>query len=238
MHISWFSGGVSSAVATKLAIPHLDKIIYIDIEDQHPDTIRFVKDCEKWFGRQIEIVQSPYKNVQNAVFGAGGSGYVNGPAGAACTRILKRRVRKEWELDYEKIPITYYWGLDFKEAKRVERIRQTNPNQIHIFPLVDREVTKEKAHQILKASGINRPKMYDLGYLNNNCVGCVKGGMGYWNKIRVDFPEVFTARAKMERKVGASCIKGVFLDELSPDRGRNRPPICDDCGIFCESYGI
>lgn len=31
--------------------------------------------------------------------------------------------------------------------------------------------------------------MYDLGYANNNCIGCVKGGIGYWNKIRIDFPE-------------------------------------------------
>ncbi len=37
--------------------------------------------------------------------------------------------------------------------------------------------------------------MYDLGYPNNNCIGCVKGGMGYWNKIRKDFPEVFQKRA-------------------------------------------
>lgn len=59
--------------------------------------------------------------------------------------------------------------------------------------------------------------MYDLGYPNNNCVGCVKGGMGYWNKIRVDFPEVFERRARQEREIGHSCIKGVFLDELDPN---------------------
>jgi hypothetical protein len=62
----------------------------------------------------------------------------------------------------------------------------------------------------------------------------VKGGKGYWNKIRTDFPAVFAARAKLEREVGASCIKGVFLDELPPDAGRHEGPICDDCGIMCE----
>jgi len=36
--ISCFSAGVSSAVATKLALPYLDDIIYIHIEDQHPDS--------------------------------------------------------------------------------------------------------------------------------------------------------------------------------------------------------
>lgn len=62
--------------------------------------------------------------------------------------------------------------------------------------------------------------MYDLGYHNNNCVGCVKGGMGYWNRIRIDFPEVFRKMAELEREIGHSCINGVYLDELAPGRGR------------------
>ena len=75
-------------------------------------------------------------------------------------------------------------------------------------------LTKEDTHAILNRLGIRRPAMYDLGYQNNNCIGCVKGGMGYWNKIRKDFPEVFERRAKLEREIEHSCIKGVFLDEL------------------------
>ena len=61
--------------------------------------------------------------------------------------------------------------------------------------------------------------MYDLGYPNNNCIGCIKGGMGYWNKIRTDFPDVFEHRAKLEKELGFSILKDshgnpVFLDEL------------------------
>jgi hypothetical protein len=76
--------------------------------------------------------------------------------------------------------------------------------------------------------------MYDLGYHNNNCIGCVKGGKGYWNKIRVDFPEVFAARAKMERDIGHYCIKDAnWLDELDPEAGRNDPPVTQECGVYC-----
>ena len=82
-NISWFSAGVSSAVATKLMIDQIDEIIYTHIDDQHPDTMRFVRDCEKWFGKPITILQSPYKCVENAVYGSGGRGYINGPSGAA-----------------------------------------------------------------------------------------------------------------------------------------------------------
>ena len=108
----------------------------------------------------------------------------------------------------------------------------------HEFPLIDRQLTKQEAHGICAQLQIQRPKMYDLGYNNNNCVGCVKGGMGYWNKIRIDFPEVFEARAKLERKVNASILKDakgqpIYLDELSPDRGRMNEEIEMNCDIFC-----
>lgn len=231
--VSWFSAGVSSAVATKLAIDEIDQIIYIHIDDHHPDTVRFVADCEKWFSKSVARMQSPFNSVEAALLGAGGKGYVNGPRGAACTRILKRRLRKEWELT-QTGKLRYVWGMDIDEIDRTKRLIKSMPEQEHIFPLVENKITKEEAHRILKANGIKRPAMYDLGYPNNNCIGCVKGGMGYWNKIRVDFPEVFAKRAEIERRIGGTCIKGMYLDELPTDKGRNEEPICEECGIFCE----
>ena len=236
--VSWFSAGVSSAVATRLAIDEIDEVYYIHIDDQHPDTLRFVKDCEAWFGKPITILQSPYKSVANAVY-AGGSRYINGPHGANCTRWLKKRVRKEWEQEHADLfHLRYVWGMDAGEAHRADRIRETMTEVDHSFPLIDRRIGKAEAHEILRASGIKRPAMYELGYHNNNCVGCVKGGMGYWNKIRVDFPDVFRDRAGLEREVGASCINGVFLDELDPERGRHDGPIVDECGIMCELQAL
>jgi hypothetical protein len=58
--------------------------------------------------------------------------------------------------------------------------------------------------------------------------------MGYWNKIRKDFPSVFEERARIEREVGASCIKGVYLDELEADRGRIEDEVMQECGIMCQ----
>ena len=65
--VSWFSAGVSSAVATKLVLQdHPDiEILYIDIDDQHPDSLRFKDDCEKWFGKEIKILKSKYPNVDS-----------------------------------------------------------------------------------------------------------------------------------------------------------------------------
>lgn len=244
--VSFFSAGVSSAVATKMAIDQIDRIIYTHINDQHPDTLRFVRDCEEWFGKPVEVIQSQkYKSVEDAC-----RTFINGAHGAACTTALKRQVRIEWE-KHQTGPLRYVWGIDKKESHRSLGLERAMPMVEHLFPLIAAGMSKTDAHKVLTASGIKRPLMYDLGYHNNNCVGCVKGGMGYWNKIRRDFPEVFAARAAMERRVGASCItekvkmsdgsikrERIFLDELDPERGRNQSPIVADCGIFCEMIGL
>jgi hypothetical protein len=229
LKVSWFSAGVSSFIACYLEKETIDKIMYIHIDDQHEDTMRFLRDCEKALGKKIEILQSPYKSVSRVIQQFR---YINGVAGATCTRILKKRVRKEWE--YGKTDLTYVWGYDISERHRAERLQEAFLEHKHLFPLIDRGLTKEDCHGLCSSLGIKRPKMYDLGYRNNNCIGCVKGGMGYWNKIRKDFPEVFAERARLEREIGASCINGVYLDELEPDRGRFDDEVLEECSIFCQ----
>ena len=230
MKVCWFSAGVSSFISAYLVKDTLDKIIYCHIDEQHEDTLRFVADCEKVLGK-IEILQSPYRSVSNVI---DTFRFVNSRYGARCTDVLKKRVRKEWELG--KKDLTYVWGYDYNEKHRAEQIQELLPKFKHEFPLIDRQFKKDDCHGLLKKLGVKRPYMYDLGYSNNNCVGCVKGGMGYWNKIRVDFPEVFNERAKQERAIGHTCIKGVYLDELNPSRGRLSDEIMEDCSIICQLF--
>jgi hypothetical protein len=90
--------------------------------------------------------------------------------------------------------------------------------------------------------------MYRLGYDNANCIGCVKGGLGYFRAIREDFPEKFERLALAEEKVAqlhgenayilrhrSGALKGQRfpLRELpagAPYRGEPLP----SCGLFCE----
>lgn len=229
LKVCWISAGVSSFVAGYLA-KNVDEYIYIDIENQHPDSIRFIKDCEKALGKEIKVLRSRYGSVQNVITTFRTT---NTPYGAKCTEILKKRVRREWEMDHKEYEITYVWGFDCTEKHRADRLLETMVEFNHEFPLIDQNLSKEDAHGVLRQLGIKRPKMYDMGYSNNNCIGCVKGGMGYWNKIRIDFPEVFERMAKLEREIEHSCINGVYLDELAPDRGRMEEEVMDECGILC-----
>lgn len=209
----------------------VDEFIYIDIENQHGDSMRFMKDCGKALGKPIQVLQSPYRSKENVIRQFR---YINGAAGAKCTEVLKKRPRKEWEDRHRDCDITYVWGFDAGERRRAGRLMESMPKFRHEFPLIDKNLSKTDIHGLFERTfDFPRPKMYDMGYRNNNCIGCVKGGMGYWNRIRTDFPEAFERMAELEREIGHSCINGVFLDELDPGRGRMENEIMPDCSIMC-----
>ncbi|MCM3030366.1 MULTISPECIES: phosphoadenosine phosphosulfate reductase family protein [unclassified Niallia] len=229
--VAWFSGGVSSFISIYLFKDEIDEIYYLDVQEQHPDTYRFLTDCEKVLGREIIILKNEKTNSAMDIMKQ--RRYINGPSGAPCTSELKRKVRQRWEQTQEDI-LRYVWGYDSEEKHRAERLLKTTPEHEHVFPLINAMLTKDEVHGLLERLGIKRPIMYELGFRNNNCVGCVKGGMGYWNKIRKHFPERFKEMADLEREIGASCIKGCFLDELDPERGRIEDEIMGECGILCE----
>lgn len=232
LKVCWLSSGVSSFIAGYLERHTIDKFIYIHIDDQDEDSLRYIKDCEKLLGKEVEILKSPYGSVENAVKACGQFGIVH-TGFAPCTAWLKKRVRKEWEYAHRDYELTYVWGFDVEETARAERLVETMIEFKHQFPLIERNLTKADVHGINANLGVKRPRMYDMGYNNNNCKGCIKGGMGYWNKIRIDFPEVFESRAKLERELDNRILKECFLDELEPDRGRMSEEIMEDCGIFC-----
>ena len=106
-------------------------------------------------------------------------------------------------------------------------------------PLIDAGLTKSDCLAIVERAGIELPAMYKLGFQNNNCIGCVRGGMGYWNHIRRHFPETFSRMAKLERELGHALLpdgktgRRLFLDELDPGRGHllTEPEI--DCSVMC-----
>lgn len=230
MNILWFSAGVSSAMVAYLCRKELDGILYQHVEDQHPDSLRFLHDVEDFTDSKIEMGQSPFKDVETVCRYYNTICIPGTPA--KCTRVLKQAERRKWEYENPG-EHTYFWGLDCSEYGRMAGFIAGMPHANHRFPLIERELKKNDVHAMAVSLGLRRPVMYEQGYHNNNCIGCVRGGMGYWNKIRRDYPEVFAKRAKMERDLGHSCIKGVYLDELDPCAGRHDPPIDVDCGMYC-----
>lgn len=232
--IGWWSGGITSAVAIKQEIDAGMRVvpIYFETGSAHPDNHRFLRDCENWYGQPILTFKNPkYENVLDLL---SKTSYINGPAGAECTRSLKKEVRQLIEKWCPHDGQIFGFEWETKQIKRAERFAEQYPNSRPIFPLIESETTKENCAYLITKAGIEMPAMYRLGYRNNNCIGCVKGGMGYWNKIRKDFPDTFETMAKMERVKKHSCINGIFLDELARDRGNYPEEITPECGAYCE----
>lgn len=232
MIVSWFSGGVTSAVATKIALQIYSNVtpIFIETGGHHEDMPRFIKDCEKWFGCEIIILQN--KKFKDHIDLCEKLKVINFVGGAECSRTLKKRVRQKFQKDNEIFAQVFGFEYSKKEINRAVRFKEQNDVN-PLFPLINKKINKAGCMDIIGKAGIELPEMYKLGYSNNNCVGCVKGGKGYWNKIRNDFPEQFERMAKVERIVGHTCIKNQYLDELDKDSGNHKLPPTPECDLFC-----
>lgn len=241
--VSWFSCGIPSAVATKLAIASgADVTIYnCELKEEHPDNKRFLRECEAWFGQPVhQIGNDEYGRSADQVFRK--TRYLVGPDGARCTGELKKSLR--WE--YGRPDDTIIMGYTAEEKHRLDRLQGSEPLLKQWPILIERDLYRADCMAIFARTGIEPPAMYRLGYKNNNCIGCVKGQAGYWNKIRRDFPDRFAEMARIERELGRQICKRewtdengdrqlerIYLDELPPDLGTYEAEPEAQCGIFC-----
>lgn len=201
--IAWWSGGITSAVTCKLCIDLYGKervrIIFQDTRNEHDDTYRFLKDCQEWYGIEIETISSKkYKNIEE-VWYKYKSLCVAG--GAICSTALKRDVRLEWEK--HNFWTAQAFGYHVKEGHRAIAMTLNNPQVKAIYPLLFYGYTKKDCIKMLNEVGIEIPLTYKKGYENNNCdkTGCVRGGIGYWQKRRREEFEKFLAMAKREHEL-------------------------------------
>ncbi len=238
--LCWFSCGAASAVAAKMAIEKYGdrcEVLYCDtLAYEHPDNRRFLADVESWIGVKVKMLRSEkYTDIYD-VFDK--TKYLVGPYGARCTTELKKLVRRK----YQRKDDIHVIGFTADELKRINDLSFGEPDMQCDWILRDNGVTKRDTLIAIKNAGIELPAMYRLGYKNNNCIGCVKGQQGYWNKIRVDFPDAFDRMAKQERKMdvainksyaGDGLRKRIFLDELDPAAGRFDIEPDIECNVLC-----
>lgn len=155
--------------------------------------------------------------------------------GAPCTMLLKKQVREQMQRPDD----IHIMGYCSEEQERYDDFLDAN-NIDCVAPLIDRQLSHADCLGMLQNAGIDLPEMYKLGYQHNNCIGCVKAtGAGYWNKIKLDFPEKFWMMAGMSRALGVKMTRvgteRIYLDELPVGIGRYQDEPEIQCGIFCEA---
>lgn len=254
--IAWWSGGVTSAVACKIAIDlfGLDNVllIFIDTFNEDKDTYRFKEDCQRWYGKDIEIAsRSEYKNIKEVWYKYNS---LNVAHGAICSSELKRDLRIKI---LAETPHSFnVFGFDIDEPKRAKAMAKNYPDIQPVFPLLMFGKTKGDCIDDLDDAGIEIPRAYRMGLNNNNCLntGCVQGGIGYWQLMRTLIPENFYNMAKVEHDLTnrkgspVTMLKDqgkdgglVFLlphpdyphiKDISMMKGRQPKPLTD-CNGFC-----
>jgi len=244
-YVCKFSCGAASAVATKLAIgayglAYEVLVVNAFLREEHPDNRRFLADCVQWFGQEIVVVRDEKYNASaREVFRR--KRYTRGMQGAPCSRALKRDVldaaRRHDDVDV--------LGFTYEERERLDRWIDANADKRVVAPLIEAKLGKADVLAMVERAGIVLPLMYRMGYHNANCIGCVKGGAGYWNKIRRDFPDDFEEMAQIEESIGPGArllrhrsgpLKGqrFYLRELDPKSGRYEDEPSIECGAACE----
>ncbi len=204
--IAWWSGGITSAVACKIAIDLYGlekvKLIFIDTFNESDDTYRFKTDCEEWYGKEIETITAigkEYKSIRDVWFK-----YLslNTAHGAICSSELKRAVRIKWQKenpDYKH----QVFGFDINEPKRAKSMAINYPDAKPIFILLLYALSKKNCLEIIEKGGYKVPDVYYKGYKNNNCdkTGCLQGGIGYWQKKQREEIDVFNEMADVEHEL-------------------------------------
>lgn len=236
----WFSCGAASAAALKVTLERFPdeevRAINQPIKEEHQDNRRFLRDVSEWCGIEIEGFTSPNYPNASAVEVWDRRGAMVFPHGAPCTVHLKKEARQEWERLHS--PDHHVLGFTVEERDRHDRFVLTERDNV-LPVLIDAGMTKADCGDMIRAAGIRLPAIYDHGFPNANCLGCVKAtSPTYWNHLRREFPAVFYERAEQSRRLGVRLVRvageRIFLDELDPD-AKGRPMWqMPDCGLFCE----
>ncbi len=233
----WFSCGVASAVAAKITLEkHQNvRIVNCPVAEEDSDNLRFKMDVEAWLGVPIETATNSKWPKCSAVEVWEKGKFMSNIYGADCTKQLKKGARYEWEAKNK--PDWHVLGFTYDEKHRFERFVKTElENTLPV--LIDAKISKADCFAIVMEAGLKIPRIYEQGYPNANCIGCVKAtSPTYWNHVRKMHPDVFAHRAKQSREIGCRLVrvkdKRVFLDELDPNAKGYRMKNFD-CGVFCE----
>lgn len=229
--VSWFSCGAASAVATKLIAP--DVIAYCDTAAEDEDNLRFMRDCEQWFGKPVTRLKNEKWEGTWHLWEK--RKYLSGHDGAPCTGELKVAPR----LLFQKPDDIHVFGYtaDAKDVQRADSLREHWPELRIVTPLIDRGINKAACLAMIENAGIAPPRVYAMGFQNANCIPCVKAtSPAYWALVRKEFPMQFQRMADLSRSLSARLSriggKRIFIDEIPADHPTTEP-LAPECDFLC-----
>lgn len=183
-----FSGGLGSGISALLAFENnLDfNLIFADTLIEDEDLYRFNADIARVVGKEIATVtdgRTPWDVYVDKK-------WIGNSRTAHCSTELKTKPVRAWLEANSKPTDPLVLGMDWSEMDRIERaIKNWSPRPV-VSLLNHFKVSRHEYDSILKKYGIEKPRLYKLGYEHNNCGGfCCKAGMKQFERLYRTMPE-------------------------------------------------
>lgn len=197
-----FSGGMGSAVSALVAheMGLEFNLIFADTLIEDEDLYRFNEDIARAVGKEIIHLKdgrTPWDVYID-------KRWIGNTRTAHCSTALKTDQVKKW-LDKNASPDDpLILGMDYSEVDRLERA-QKNWNRPVRSLIIENKIYRPKFQWYLDKYKIQRPRLYDLGYMHNNCGGfCCKAGLVQFERLYRTNPERFAYHeVEMERAMSA-----------------------------------
>lgn len=196
-HVVHFSGGAGSwAAAKRVAERHGVKNMVllcsdtgIEADDWYPFVLKAAEDV----GAELVMVKNErFANIWEKVYHKRSLPSV---MRGWCAQDFKIQPQEKWIKENCDLSNTlFYFGFDWSEIHRLDRIRKRNPHKTIEAPLVwEPMMGKTEVFDALQSSGLPIPKAYTLGISHNNCLktGCFKQGAASWRHLLRVAPEIY-----------------------------------------------
>jgi 3'-phosphoadenosine 5'-phosphosulfate sulfotransferase (PAPS reductase)/FAD synthetase len=227
-HIILLSGGLGSFETARRVIEKYGKdkvyLWFFDTKIEDDDLYRFLADIEKVLDIEIDRYcdgRTPWDVFTDEKF-------IGNARTDLCSKHLKRLLLER--LLREKYPnkndIILYFGLDWSEQKRIDKLKpKWEQKGYHVdFPLLwEPRISTEDINNICNSLDLRIPRLYKLGFSHNNCGGaCVKSGISQWRQLYEEFPERYQWHEEREERLRKELGKNISILR-SRKGGKARP---------------
>tara|TARA_R110000824_G_scaffold196246_1_gene379384 strand:+ start:13862 stop:14686 length:825 start_codon:yes stop_codon:yes gene_type:complete len=204
-YIVMFSGGLTSFEAARRAIEKHGRdrvrLWFADTNTEDDDLYRFNEDVERLLNHPIEVLSNGGRNIWD-IFREEkimGNSRID-----PCSRKLKRsplknKLKEEYPNPKDAIVVLGMDGIE--DCSRTERAAKGQLPYETWFPLLDEPIVmKSDIAKWLEERGVERPRLYRMGFTHNNCGGfCVKAGMGQFAHLYKERPEIYAYHEQQEQ---------------------------------------
>lgn len=237
-HVPQFSSGAGSALAAKRIAESMGRddrltLLFADV-GEHPDNYRFMREAHQWIGGDLVVItnggRGPWDVFKEERF-------IGNTMVDLCSRKLKREPMAAWlAQNCDPIDTHIHLGFDWTEEHRFHRAQPRWAPWTVRAPLCEGEVLdKAEGMAMMAQQGIEPPLLTRRGYPHANCRGgCVKAGMGQWEKLLRDDPAEYAWWEREEAETAVIIGKKVTI--LRDRRGGTTKPM--SLADFRERLGV